>query len=167
MIFGRLSHKNERQACVGYHRSEGVRCCFQRVLLEEDEPAGFQVVRNVAEELAMNLPIGIMIALLTDARLGEMWRIAYDEIPLLGFRKSLQIVRKINRRTSFQPVPCNGPPTRGYGFWVNVREAERFGKIMCQQRKADEARSRAPFECAFHLGHSSCLQQRDNVLAES
>ena len=65
---------------------------------------------NVDKKSAVHAPVRVVIAQLAEAGIDEVRRVADNEVPLLGSRNVLQIVREINRDAAFERIACNGAP---------------------------------------------------------
>ena len=119
----------------------------------------------------MNTPTWIVGAAIAAAELtfeliGEVRRIADDEIEALRRWDRGEVVGEIDRHAVGKIVVTNRAMTGGDCRGIDVRQAKRLGEAMAEQREADEARACTPFEHAPLARHRASAQKWDEILSE-
>src|SRR5262249_21472742 len=130
------------------------------VLQKNDHAARFKKTADGTEQSPVQLPVGIVIAQLVGRSVGEMRRIADDEIPLLCCGDIVEIIGAINGDAAAELVGCNSAPARFDRFRIDIGDTKRVAKSVAKERKANERRPGAPFEYARLTWRSAIAQER-------
>ncbi len=113
-------HEDDGQSGCLDHAAKRFRRRTAIVFQKHDDAAGFEESSDAREETPVQLPILIMEAQFTRRNVDEMWRVADDQIPLLGCRDIVEVIGMIDRDAIRQSVLRNSAAARRDGFRVHV-----------------------------------------------